>query len=272
MKLTMQSTVENLFWPLIPLPGQSRVESLRLKLVNFGFQYECPLCKARLASLLPLGENFPVLIEKNVVGGRQRNARCPCCKSSDRERLLYLFLLHQTDLFSRPTKLLHVAPEKRLTKVLAKSHLDYLTADLNASPARVMEQMDITKIHYPAASFDAILCNHVLEHVPEDLMAMSELYRVLRPGGWAILQVPIALTQDTTFEEPSIRSPEERERVYGQYNHVRLYGHDYVDKLRSVGFIVNEFAWTKALEDFGGLNNKYGLNPDEIIYFALKKS
>jgi SAM-dependent methyltransferase len=273
MKLTMQSTIETLFWLFVPIPRQSRFESVRLKLANIGFRYECPLCQARLGSLHPLGENFPVLVEKNVVGGRQRNARCPCCKSSDRERLIYLFLLYQTDLFSRPTKLLHVAPEKRLTKLIAKfSHLDYLTADLDSSPSRVMEQMDITDIHYPDASFDAILCNHVLEHVPEDRVAMTELYRVLRPGGWAILQVPISLTLDTTFEDPSISSPEERERAYGQHNHVRLYGRDYIKRLQSVGFIVNEFTWSKYPKYFGGSKNKYGLNPDEVIFFAVKQS
>lgn len=266
----MSSVIKTFSWPFIRLPRKSRLESIRSKLANFGFRYECPLCKTQLASLEPLGEDFPVLIEKQVVGGRQRKARCPCCRSSDRERLLYLFLLHQTDLFSRPTKLLHVAPEKRLTRLLAKcSHLNYLTVDLDARPSRVMEQMDITNIPYPSESFDAILCNHVLEHVPEDRVAMSELYRVLRSGGWAILQVPISLT-DNTFEDLSITSPEEREKVYGQYNHVRLYGRDYVGKLRSVGFIVNEFNWLDHLENYGGSKNKYGLNPDETIYFAVK--
>lgn len=159
-----------------------------------GSRYECPFCSGHFRKLLPAGLNNKVL--KDVVGGGYRlNAQCPRCNSGDRERLIYWYIKNKTDLLftNNNIRLLHVAPEKNLQKVLSlKSNIDYISADLK-SPS-VMVKMDITNIKYEDNYFDVIICNHVLEHIPDDHRAMSELYRVLKPNGWAILQVPISVS------------------------------------------------------------------------------
>lgn len=164
------------------------------------------------------------------------DALCPRCKSLERHRLLWLYLERRTDLFDgRVKKVLHVAPELSLERRLRKRlGGGYLTADL--TQRRAMVAMDIENIHLPDATFDVILCSHVLEHVNDDRRAMREFFRVLKPGGWAILLVPI--TADATFEDPTVTDPAERLRLFGQDDHVRRYGPDYVDRLRQAGFAV----------------------------------
>jgi SAM-dependent methyltransferase len=167
------------------------------------------------------------------------NALCPGCGSLERHRLVWSFLQRETDLFDRrPKKMLHVAPEPCLSPHLrALPHLDYLTADLFSPTAMVV--MDVTDIQYPDNSFDVIYCSHVLEHVLDDRKAMREFFRVLKPGGWAVLMVPIEA--DVTFEDPSVTDPKERERVFGQEDHVRIYGPDFVDRPREAGFTIRAF-------------------------------
>ena len=215
-----------------------------------------------------------MLREANVVGaGHRLNCRCPRCRSRDKERLLYLYLVNDTDIFDENVRLLHVAPERNLSKAFSKHrNIDYLTADINpnAGSGQVMVKMDITDIQYDDDSFDAIVCCHVLEHVLDDRKAISEFYRTLRPGGWAILQVPVALSLDTTIEDPTATTREARERVFGQANHVRLYGKDYKNRLEEAGFSVEEFEWTKSNERYGGPTNRYGLNENEVIYRVSK--
>lgn len=166
----------------------------------------------------------------------RQDAQCPRCGSLERHRLLWLYLTTQTDLFSGATRrMLHVAPElcfeSRLRRHLGRG---YLSGDLHSSVAMV--RMDITSIEYPDQSFDVIYCSHVLEHVDEDRKAMGEFYRVLKDTGWAILVVPISA--EATYEDPSLTSPEERMEAFGQADHVRRYGPDYVDRLRQAGFCV----------------------------------
>lgn len=120
------------------------------------------------------------------------------------------------------------------------------------------------------ASFDAVICNHVLEHVPDDVAAMAEVFRVLAPGGWAMLQVPFAVKLARTYEDPTIRSPEARREAFGQRDHVRIYGRDYTERLESVGFRVETFRWTEHAASFGGPRNLYGLNPEEQVFVARK--
>ena len=164
------------------------------------------------------------------------DAECVYCGSLERQRLIWFFMSRKTDLSHRvPMKMLHVAPEPCLEpRLKEKLGENYLTADL--SDPRAMLQMDITDIPYADQSFDAILCSHVLEHVQDDIRAMREFHRVLNDDGWAILLVPI--TRDKTFEDPSITEPRERLEVYGQEDHIRRYGWDYVDRLREAGFSV----------------------------------
>lgn len=164
----------------------------------FGFRYKCPFCESSVRTFLPFGLELPVLKEKRVIGGGHRlNARCPVCASIDRQRLIRVYLKNRLDVAHCSGKVLHVAPEGHLKAMLqAQTNLDYLTADLR--PDRGMVKMDITDITFPANTFDAIVCSHVLEHVNDDHRAMAELFRVLKPGGWAILQVPMSLTLERT--------------------------------------------------------------------------
>ena len=161
---------------------------------------------------------------------------CPFCFSRPRHRTTWMYLNKKTDLFDgRPRSLLHVAPEPSIEGHLRNAkYIDYLSGDLE--PGAAMVEMDITDIHYPDDAFDVIYCSHVLEHVPDDGKAMSELYRVLKPGGWAILAVPIR--GETTVEDPTVTDPVERQRLFGQHDHVRYYGKDFKDRLQAAGFRV----------------------------------
>ena len=255
---------------LIPVKFRARLRAAQERASYFGLRYRCPICNARLKTFLPFGFDFPVIKEKNIVGGGYRqNAVCPICGSFDRERLLYLYLLHKTDIFQKPKKLLHIAPEDAVENILrAKVNVDYLTADVAAK--KVMVAMDITDIRFPDDSFDAIICNHVLEHVIDDRKAMSELYRILNPGGWAILQVPISLTLKNTYEDFSITTITGREQAFGQDDHVRIYAEDYKARLAKAGFKVNVFKWVNEPKNFGGRRNVFGLIEEEDVYLVTK--
>ncbi len=255
---------------LIPVKVRAKLRAAQERASYFGLRYKCPICKARLKTFFPFGFDFPVIKDKKIVGGGCRqNAVCPICGSYDRERLLYLYLLHKTDIFQKPKKLLHIAPEEAVEKILrAKVNIDYLTADVAAK--NVMVAMDITDIRFPDNSFDAIICNHVLEHVIDDGKAMSELYRILNPGGWAILQVPISLTLKNTYEDFSITTITGREQAFGQDDHVRIYAEDYQARLAQAGFKVNVFKWVNEPKKFGGRRNVFGLIEEEDVYSVTK--
>ena len=217
--------------------------------------YECPICKKKLDTFKPFGVN------------PRDNAQCPNCRSLERHRLIYLFVKNKTNLFTSKLKMLHVAPERILALIFKnKSNIDYLSVDLE--PDKAMVKMDITNIKYPDNTFDVIFASHVLEHIPDDKKAMGELYRVLHPKGWAILQVPI--WGEKTFEDSSIKSPEEREKYFGQSDHVRKYGFDnvYLERLQEAGFKVKVDNYVKTL---GSEKIKqYGLIETESIYYCKK--
>ena len=183
------------------------------------------------------------------------DALCPLCGSLERDRLSVWFLRRETNLFAAGAlRMLHVAPEEALIPVFSRAAgSGYLSADLHAPHA--MERIDITAIPYPDATFDAIYCSHVLEHVEDDRLAIRELHRTLKPGGWALLNVPISV--QVTFEDATIVSRAERLRVFGQDNHVRRYGLDYPERLAAGGFSVAQLAPAKLLQ------------PEQIDRFGL---
>ena len=178
-----------------------------------------------------------------------------------------LFFPIRTNLFDgTPRKMLHIAPEAYLSRIFQQvPNLDYLSADLD-SP-RAMVKMDITNIQYPDNSFDVIICIHVLEHVPDDRQALSEFFRVLKPGGWAILQVPMS-DREVTYEDFTITSPAERERHFGQTDHVRWYGRDYKDRLARAGFQVQVDRFTRELDSSEVRKN--GLMYSEDVFLCRK--
>jgi SAM-dependent methyltransferase len=254
---------------IIPKKFQPVLKKTILRIWYYGNAFHCPVCLSKIRLLKPCGYNLPVITEYQIVGSGLRNAMCPVCGSFDRVRLLYLFLKFKTNLFTEPVRLLHIAPEKPLSDIFIKhNNINYLTGDIN--PGQVMEKMDITAIHYPDNTFDAILCNHVLEHIPDDRKAMRELLRVLKPDGWAILQVPISKILEKTYEDFSISSPQDREKHYGQKDHVRIYGTDFTQRLQEAGFKVKEYKWIHDQRQYNSWK-KYSLNADEIIFFCTRK-
>lgn len=223
-----------------------------------GLIVRCPICDQGADRFLPFGAGAVT----------RADALCAGCGSLERHRLVWLYLLNETDLFSgtRRRRMLHVAPEPVLERRLrGEPLLDYLSADLDAGVAQ--EQMDITDIRHPDGSFDVIYCSHVLEHVPDDARAMRELCRVLRPDGWAILQVPILL--ERTDEDPSITDPQERLRRFAQVDHVRAYGPDYADRLRAAGFDVRQDRYADRIGPVR--SRRYGLHPADVVHFCTKR-
>jgi SAM-dependent methyltransferase len=176
----------------------------------------------------------------------RENALCPGTLSLERHRLLWLYLERETSFLTDSIKVLHVAPEQVFyQKFRSFSHWDYTTTDLYSPLADV--KADLCKLPFEDHVYDLILCNHVLEHIPDHLQALSELYRVLKKGGTLIAQVPLDLNREKTFEDPTITDPQERNRIFGQYDHVRIYGKDYFEFLNQTGFSSQCIPYTEQL-------------------------
>lgn len=203
------------FRPLLASPTRLR---------HLGLARYCPVCRSHLQRFVSYGPTRP-------------ECECPVCGSLERHRLIWLFLNDETDLFDgRRKRLLHLAPEWSFTEIFCRlSYIDYVTADL-ASPLS-MVRGDITALPFPSGCFDVIYCSHVLEHIPDDRKAMKELFRVLKPTGWFLPDVPLQ-TNGATIEDPDA-GPEERTERFGQSDHVRFYGADFKDRLQEVGFNVS---------------------------------
>ncbi|MDQ7917496.1 methyltransferase domain-containing protein [Mesonia sp. MT50] len=207
------------------------------------------------------GKSFSTFLPYGYVHQRP-NVLSPSTLSLERHRLLWLYLERKTDFFTKPRKMLHFAPEQAFYKRFKKmNHLEYTTTDLNSPLADV--KADICDLPFKDNSYDIIFCNHVLEHIPNDDLAMEELYRVLKSGGFAILQIPQDLKRETTFEDDSITDPKKRAEIFGQYDHVRIYGRDYFSKLKEKGFEVEQIALANelTLEEI----DRYRIDPKEIL-------
>lgn len=216
----------------------------------------CPVCEKSSRRFRPFGIM------------KREDGQCMQCGALERHRFVWLFFSKMTNLLDKTHKrMLHVAPEGffefRMRNCVGQ---DYITADL--LDPRVMVRMDITDIQYPDGYFDIIYCSHVLEHVLDDKKAMREFYRVLKQGGWAVLLVPI--TADKTFEDSLVVDPSERLRVFGQSDHVRRYGTDYIDRLREARFNVK----TISPSDMFDMNDivRMGLTPASgDIFYCIKE-
>ena len=227
-----------------------------LSLFMRGDRYVDPIDGQSFRSFLPYGYEDP-----------RENVLSPSTLSLERHRLLWLFLKDKTDFFTAELRVLHFAPEQPFYKRFRKlKNLDYTTTDLNSPLADI--EADICALPFNDKSFDVILCNHVLEHIANDAKAMKELFRILKPGGWGVFQIPQDLNREETFEDDSIVDRKERTKIFGQYDHVRVYGRDYFDKLRKVGFRVEEVDLTAELS--GEEIEKYRLAKGEIIPLVKK--
>ncbi len=229
-----------------------------LALMLRGNKFTDPIDGKSFSKFLPYG-----------YGNQRENVLSPSTLSLERHRLLWLYLNNETDFFdpTKKIKVLHFAPEQAFYKKFRKQkNWDYTTTDLLSPLADV--KADICNLPFESNQFDLILCNHVLEHIPDDTKAMQELFRVLKVGGMGIFQIPQDLSRNETFTDDSITDPKERAKIFGQYDHVRIYGKDYFDKLRSISFKVQEVDYTQNLSP--EFVEKYCLAKGEIIPVCTK--
>ncbi|MDR2206664.1 MAG: methyltransferase domain-containing protein [Flavobacteriaceae bacterium] len=201
-------------------------------------------------------------------GNSRKNALSPGTFSLERHRQMWLYLQNETDFFTANLKVLHIAPEQEFLRRFKKmKNLDYISADLFSPIADV--KADILNLPFPDESFDVVFCNHVLEHIEDDKKAMSELFRVMKRGGWGIFQVPMKNTLEKTYEDFSIINPKERQKHFGQYDHVRLYGMDYFERLKNTGFDVEINYYSQKFSDEE--IRKYALSKHEILPVVFKR-
>jgi SAM-dependent methyltransferase len=245
------------FFPRSFLIRMSLLLQPLLRLYFSGNTFTDPIDGSQYRKFLPYGYGSQL----------RSNALCPGTLSLERHRLLWLYLERETNFLTRQLKVLHVAPEQVFYRKFKQFEAwQYISTDLSSPLADVVA--DICDLPFPNDEFDLILCNHVLEHIPNDITAMTELYRVLKKGGTLIAQVPLEEERKETFEDNSITDASKRTQIFGQYDHVRIYGQDYYDRLESVGFSTNKvFLQAHLTEDEMAL---YALPQKEKIPVMLK--
>ncbi|NDB33821.1 MAG: SAM-dependent methyltransferase [Flavobacteriia bacterium] len=223
-----------------------------------GNKVECPVCNKTFSKFLSYG---------SAVAHRE-NVLCPYDLTLERHRLMWLYLRDFSTFFTAPSlDVLHMAPEQCFLPIFKKqANLNYVTADIE-SPIADMH-FDLHQIPLEENRFDVVFCNHVMEHVDDPRQCMRELFRVMKPGGWAIMQVPQDMNREITYEDPTVVTPEDREKHFWQKDHVRLFGKDYPDYLRSAGFEVEEF-WLKDHLDAKTFD-RFRISSDEVLYIAKK--
>ena len=240
-------------------------------LSHWGLKYKCPICGFHSKNLNPIGIDNAAIQKYQIIGAGRRNAGCPKCGSTDRERLLYTYLNYEIELFKKPnTKILHIAPEIIIMqKFLEYGFTNYYCGDFFAEGQHadyshdLVKHMDVQNLPFNDNYFNLIICNHVLEHVFDEEKAMKEIHRVLCKEGTAILQVPISPILEKTISDSSITNSQILEEKFGQKDHVRLFGKDYPSKLEFCGFQM------KILE-LQSKYSKFGFNPKELLFVGKK--
>ena len=245
-------------WALNHIPRRflQRVASWAVPIMGLAYRgrgRECPVCGSRYRRFMPYG----------YVSSRE-DALCPHCLSLERHRMIWLWLKESSNLFEGYQRLLHIAPEVSLMRHFKRHYRDnrnYITADLESPLADL--HFDVQNIPLEEESVDVIICNHLLEHVEDDRRAMAELYRILKHGGWGIMLVPEDRGRATTFEDDTITDAEERTRIFGQYDHRRIYGRDYDERLQKAGFRVERIAYNERLSS--EQRQRYAIGNDDLI-------
>ena len=260
------------------LQGNYRNILTHAKRINYKIKYakykgtgfECNYCGATYKKFVPdypAAENVNAINTNKVIAGYGENVLCPACLSTARERLIIALLKNEINITGK--KVLHFSPEKNIYNFI-KQHNEVVTADIEPLFYKIIDDKikneDATRLSFADNSFDVIIGNHIMEHIPDDEKALQEMYRVLKSGGMAILQVPYSTTIYNTLETLQINDPQKQAAWYGQKDHVRIYAlQDYVSRLRNVGFKVE-------LIDYGKLNAYYknAIQPHEVFLSILK--
>ena len=245
-------------WALNHIPRRflQRVAGWAVPIMGLAYRgrgRECPVCGSRYRRFMPYG----------YVTSRE-DALCPHCLSLERHRMIWLWLKESSNLFEGYPRLLHIAPEVSLMRHFKRHYQDnkgYITADLESPLADL--HFDVQSIPLEDEYIDVIICNHLLEHVEDDRRAMAELYRILKKGGWGIMLVPEDRSRARTFEDDTITDPEERTRIFGQYDHRRIYGRDYDKRLAEAGFRVERIAYAERLSD--EQRQRYAIGHDDLV-------
>jgi len=265
---------------LLPARLQPPLRAAYHWLQDFGSPYCCPVCGRKVVAFLPLPRHYFEQFDRHGFDYQNRKAEtcciqaysCPHCEASDRDRLYALFLREQLPPGGALPgfSLLDFAPAPALSEHIRRHYpVRYRTADLYMTD--VDDRVDITRMDiYPGQYFDAFICSHVLEHVADDHRALCELYRILKPGGWGIVMVPIDLTLRVIDEDPTITSEAERWRRFGQGDHVRIYSKDgFIHRLQAAGFDVLQYGATHfGTETFV----RHGIAGGSVLYVVKKPS
>lgn len=252
----LSTKVKEAMGPLFPVANSIRLVWLKIKFAGTGVV--CPCCKSTFREFARFG------------GSKRRNSWCPNCQSLERHRLLWMYFENKTDLYDKPLKLLHIAPEDIFfSHFIKQKNIDYYPVDIYPHMyPKGTKYFDLLNPAPDAGTYDVIICNHVFQYIEDDRKAMQNIYSLMKPGGWGIMQVPMNGKNPVTYEDPSITDPMERLKAFGLKEHVRYYGLDYADRLAAAGFTVKADDYTAAFSDED--NFKYGFWKGDAVYYCTK--